>query len=146
MLLLAEALLYNDPPAFYLYFTPRSTISKRLTWYGFAFNTEKCYTTTINSYTSFCVLYNKKIWPASIIMLEKWVVTQICGLTLSKSGQIKSDIILNYLSILKFYHIYRCLNLRNFNNLQITLIIKDGKKLVPGKKQNHFSITRNIFK
>ncbi len=143
---LAKHLLYDDPPASYLSSTPGSTIVKRLAWYGLTPNTKKGYEAAISSYVSFCALYNKEPWPASTTMLEEWVATRIFGTTLPKQGQIKPDTVLSYLSALKFYYIDRCLSLKDFDDPQMALIIKDGRRLFPSKKRNHLQITKYILK
>lgn len=100
--LLAKSLSNNDLSAFYLFFTPGLTIIKHLIWYRLVLNTKKGYADTINLYTLFCTLYNKKVWLALIIILEDWVETWIYGSTLPKKSQIKLYIMLNLLAILYF--------------------------------------------
>ena len=134
MLALAEPLLYNDPPASYLFSTPRLVIVKQLAWYGLAPNTKKNYAAVINSYVSFYIVHNKKPYLVQTTMLEKWIATRIFGSTLPKQGLIKSDTVLSYLSALKLYHIDRCLSLTDFDDPYIALIIKSDRKLFPNKK------------
>lgn len=92
MSLLAEPLLYDEPPASYLSSTSGSTIVKRLAWYGLAPDTRKGYAAAIDSYESFCALFNKSSWPVTTRVLGEWAANQIFGIsTLSKQDQIKSD-------------------------------------------------------
>lgn len=142
---LAEPLAYDDPPASYLSSTPGSTIVKRLAWYGLALDTRKGYAAAINSYVSFCALYNKQLRPASTTMLEEWAAPRIYGSTLPKQGQIKPDTVLSYLSALKSYHIDRRLSLKGFDDPRMALIIKGGRRLFQSKKRNRLPITKNIL-
>ncbi len=145
MLQLAGPLSFNEPPVAYLSSTPGSTIVKRLPWYGLVADTRRGYPTAMDSYESFCVVFNKKLWPASTTILEKWAANQIYRSTLPKQGQIKPDMVASYLSTLKSYHIHRRLSLKDFNDPRMTLIIKGGKRLFPSKKGNRLSVTKNIL-
>ncbi len=145
VLSLAEPLSYNDPRASYLSSTPGSAIVKRLAWYRLALDNRKGYISAIHSYVLFCVVYNKKLWPAQTIMLEEWAATPIFESTLSKQGQIKPDAVLSYLSALKSYHTDRCLSLWGFDDPRMTLIIKSGRRLFPSKKRNRLPITKEIL-
>ncbi len=78
-------------------------------------------------------------------MLEKWAAIRIFGSTLPNQGQIKPDAVLSYLSALKSYHIDRRLSLRGFDDPRMALIIKDGRRLFPGKKRNRLPITKEIL-
>lgn len=109
---------------------------KRLAWYGLAPDTRKGYAAAIDSYESFCALFNKNSWPASTKMLEEWAANQIFGSTLPKQGQIKPETVASYLSALKSYHINRRISLKGFNDLRMGLIIKGRKRLFPSKKRN----------
>ncbi len=142
---MAEPLSYADPPASYLSFTLGSAIVKRLAWYRLAPNTRKDYAAAINSYVSFCVVHNKKPWPAQTIMLEEWVAPRIFGSTLPKQGQIKPDAVLSYLLALKSYHINRRLSLGDFDDPRMTLIIKGRRRLFLRKKRNCLPITKEIL-
>ncbi len=64
-------------------------------------------------------------------MLEEWAATRIYGSTLPKQGQIKPDIVMNYLSALKSYYINQHLSLKGFDNPRMALIIKERRKLFP---------------
>ncbi len=145
MLSLAEPLLYNDPPTSYLSFIPGSAIVKRLAWDMLAPDTRKSYAATINSYVSFCVVHNEKPCQAQTIMLEEWAATCIFGSTLPKQGQIKPDAVLSYLSALKLYHIDRRLSLWGFDDSQMALIIKRGRRLFPSKNRSRLLMTKEIF-
>ncbi len=145
MLSLAEPLSYDDPPASYLSSTPGSAIVKRLAWYWLAPDTRKGYAAAINSYVSFCAVYNEKPWPAQTIMLEEWAATRIFGSKLRKQGQMKPDVVLSYLSALKSYHIDSRLSLEGFDDPRIALIIKGGRRLFPSKKRNRLLITKEIL-
>lgn len=133
------------PPSSYLSSTPGSTIVKRLAWYGLAPDTRKGYAAAVDSYESFCALFSEKPWPASTTMLEEWAANRIFDSTLPKQGQIKPDTVVSYLSALKSYHIDRRLSLKGFDNPQMTLIIKGGKRLFPSQKKNRLPITKNIL-
>lgn len=102
---LIEPLVYNDPPIFYLFSTPGSTIVKRLVWYRLTSNTKRGYVATINFYTSFYTFYNEKSWPTSRTILEEKAATRIYRSTLPKQGQIKPDTVISNLLALKSYHI-----------------------------------------
>ncbi len=142
---MAEPLLYDNLPAFYLSSTPELAILKRLAWYGLVSDTRKGYAAAINSYLSFCAVHNEKPWPAQTIMLEEWAATRIFGSTLPKQGQMKLDMGLSYLSALKLYHIDRSLSLGGFDNPRMALIIKGGRRLFLSKKRNCFPITKEIL-
>lgn len=73
MFSLVQPLAYNNPLAFYLFFTFGSTIVKHLTWYKLTLDTKKGYMAAISSYISFCALHSKKPWPTSTTILEQWV-------------------------------------------------------------------------
>lgn len=53
---------------------------------------------------------------------------------------------MSYLLIFKSYYIDKCLSKNSFDDSQITIIIKDGRRQFPSKKQNCLPITKNIFK
>lgn len=53
---------------------------------------------------------------------------------------------LNNLFALKSYYINKRVDLKNFDNLQITLIIKSGKRLFFSKKNIYLSINKKNFK
>lgn len=142
---LVESLSFDDPPASYLSFTPGSTIVKRLVWYGLAPDTRKSYAFAINSYKSFCALFNKDPWPASTTMLEEWAANRIFESTLPKQGQIKSDTVASYLSALNSYHIDRRLSLKGIDNPRMALIIKGVKRLFPSNGRNMLPITKDIL-
>ena len=94
---LVELFSFNEPPVFYLFSTPGSTIVK----YELALDTRKGYATAIDSYKSFCIVLDKITWPVSTTILEKWVANQIHGSTLPKQGQINPDKVSSYFSALK---------------------------------------------
>ncbi len=145
MLSLAETLPYDHPPAFYLSFTPGSTIIKRLVWYWLAHDIRIGYAAASHSYVSFCKVHNEKPWPAQTIILEEWAATRIFGSTFPKHGQIKPDTALSYLSALKSFHNNRGFSLENFDDPWMALIIKSGRRLFPSKKRNRLPITEDIF-
>ncbi len=145
MLSLAQHLLYDDPPAFYLSATPGSAIVKRLAWYRLAPNTRKGYTASINSYVSFCVVHNEKSWSAPTIMLEEGAVTRIFGNTLPKQGQLNPDAVPSYLLALKSYHIDRRLSLGRFYDPQMALTIKGRRRLFSSKKRNCLFVTKEML-
>lgn len=62
-----------------------------------------------------------------------------------KQGQIKPDIVLNYISTFQLYLINRYLSSMIFDNLYIILIIKRKIKLFPSKKQNRLLSIKDIF-
>ena len=99
----------------------------------------------MDSYESFCVIFNKKPWPTSTTILEEWEANQIYRSTLPKQVQIKLDIVASYLSALKSYHIHRRLSLKGFDDPRMTFIIKGGKRLFPSKKRNRLPVTKNIL-
>ena len=78
-------------------------------------------------------------------MLEKWAATRIFGSRLPKQGQIKPDAVLSYLSAPKSYYIDRPLSLGSFDDPQMALIIKGGRRLFPSKKRNRLPITKQIL-
>ena len=124
MPLLAGLFSFHEPPAAYLSSTPGSTIVKRLAWYGLAADTRRGYNTAIDSYESFCIVFNEKPGPASTIILGKWAANRIYGSRLPKQGQIKPDTVASYFSTLKSYHIDRRLSLKGSDDPQMALIIK----------------------
>lgn len=89
MSLLAEPILFDEPPASYLSTTPGPAIVKRLAWYGLAPDTWKGYATPIDLFEDLCMLCNKKPWPASTHMLEEWAGNCIFRSTLPKQGSYK---------------------------------------------------------
>lgn len=78
-------------------------------------------------------------------ILEKWVVHQMYTNTVLKQGQIKPEIMFNYLYLLKSYHIDHHLSLEAFDTPHIKLIIKDGKKLFLEEKSIFLLVTNVIF-
>ncbi len=117
---------------------------KRLAWYGLAPDTRKDYVAA-NSYVSFCAVNNVKPWSAQTIMLEDWTATRIFRSILPNQGQIKPDAVVSYLSALKLYHIDTWPSLGGFDEPQMALIIKNGRRLSPSKKRKRLPITKEIF-
>lgn len=142
---LAEPLHFTEPPASYLSSTSGSTIVKRLTWNGVSAETRNGYQTVIDSYKTFCMLFNLPAWPATSHTLEKWSANWIYGSNLSKQGQIKPDTVLSYLSELQAYHIDHSLPLDAFEGPHLAWIIKRGKKLFPQVKAKRLPITKDIL-
>lgn len=142
---LGEPITYNDLPISYLSFIPGSIIIKYLAWYELAPDTKRGYAAVINSYNSFCMLYNKKLLSASMIMLEKWATIRIYRSMPSKQGQIKPDNVISFFSAFKSYYIDLHFNLKDFNNFCMALIIKRERKLFFSPKRNCLPITKEIF-
>ncbi len=142
---MAEPIVFDDPPAAYLSFTPGSAIVKRLAWYDLAPNTRKGYNSAIESFESFCAMMQRPAWPATKFLLEEWIAHRIFRSTLSKQGQVKPETVGTYFSALKLYHINRHLSLEAFDTPRIALIIKGGKRLFPKQKAKRLPITKDIL-
>lgn len=90
-------------------------------------------------------MFNKQLWLAFALILEKWVANCIFDNTFPKQGQVKLETVSSYLFDLKSYHIEQQLSLESFNNPQMALIMNESRKLFLSKKQNRLPITKDVF-
>lgn len=141
MFILAKPLSFHESLAPYLYSKSGSTIVKQLVWYGLAPDTRKGYAAAINSYKSFCALFNEKSWPALTTMLEEWVANRIFGSTLLNKAKQSS---IQWPATCR--HSTCTTSIAGWVlKASLTLIIKGGKRLFPGKKTNRLPITKDIL-
>jgi integrase len=139
---------FDPPPYFQAESNSPSPEYARLLWNGLDPATRKGYKSAIKSYETLCALNNDVAWPATEVVLGKWITARAFGSsTLQNMGRIKPDTIQVYLAALRSYHTDRLLNSDVFDSVHIKRLIKGARNVFPPTpKRPRHPITLAILK
>lgn len=138
-----------DPPS---YFQTESNSPSpeyaRLLWNGLDLATRKGYKSAVKSYETLCAFNGDVAWPATEIVLGKWITARAFGSsTIQNMGRIQPDTIQVYLAALRSVHTDQAFNSDVFDSVHIKRLIKGARNVFPpSPKRIRHPITMTILK
>jgi hypothetical protein len=139
---------FDPPPSFQAESDSPSPEYARLLWNGLDPATRKGYKSAIKSYETLSAFNNDVPWPATEVVLGKWITARAFGSsTLQNMGRVRPDTIQVYLAALRSYHTDKALNSDVFDSVHIKRLIKGARNVFPPTpKRIRHPITMAILK